>query len=268
MPDIVDRITAGHRPLAETLPGTDRIASITVAMDVSGRFGCFMPPYTGVEGMSLPLPFHSTGRGIFDQFMCKPDRFHWYVERIDVLPFGPDQPPFPQYQTIKRNDIKDTIPLKSVRDALNCGAPLETIRCDATDQNEKGRTQRSLTMVHNVKYRLHARIVPYDHHADPRDVIAWCEQFLRKAHRGACRQQPFLGMKDLIAECELVDPRTPTTIVDWSASLGIIPYDSFDLSRPGDQWSEIRRSYISGQVRHGTMLLPHYDSDDVLKEGH
>ncbi|GFP21259.1 CRISPR-associated protein Cas5d [Candidatus Hakubella thermalkaliphila] len=233
-------------------------------LKVWGELACFTRPELKVERFSYPVITPSAARGIYDAIYCQPAEFRWQLTRIEVLAY-------PRYIALRRNEVKDKAPSSMI--ILRWMEGKEEVKPIFADDNPpddtKGRTQRQTMALKNVCYRLHAYIRPWP--GLEARLPALEAQFRRRASQGKCIYQPYLGCREFPAYFELVEPgaqmETPPPI---DLDIGLMLYDVFDLSRPGkpldtanDELPSI--SLFRAEVRNGTVTVPDYESDAVLK---
>jgi len=233
-------------------------------LHVWGDFACFTRPELKVERYSYPFITPSAARGVFDAILCKPARdpteaqFRWQVTRIEVL--SP-----PSYIALRRNEVHQDLPaLRTIErwmDGRDQPSPL------LADEMGKGclRTQRQTMALRDVRYRLHARIIPWPRHADR--LHCFEAQFIRRAAAGKCFYQPYLGCREFPGFFEPVAPDAPgPPPCSWDTDdLGLMLYDVFDLSGPGGPTAPPSVSLFRPVVRGGVVEVPPYESPDVLK---
>ncbi len=236
-------------------------------LKVWGDLACFTRPEMKVERFSYPVMTPSAARGILDAIYCKPNKdprnaeFRWQVTAIEIL-----KPP--KYITLKRNEIKDKISVKS--SWMNGLEAPEPCWADGTKDllgtDAKGRTQRQTLALKDVRYRIHAKIAPWPGFENR--IKGMNSQFQRRASNGKCIFQPYFGCREFPAFFELVqlDQETERP-VDLDLDLGLILYDVFDLSRPGSCDDRPSISLFHAKVRKGVLTIPDYGSDEVLKNG-
>lgn len=235
------------------------------ALHVWGDFACFSRPELKVERFSYPLIAPSAARGIYDAIYCKPNRdptqaqFRWQITRIEVL-----RPP--KFIALRRNEVKEKVSVRNVTDWMEGKADPEPILADAdkaiTGADTKGRTQRQTMALKDVDYRLHARLVPWPGHESKQASLE--AQFLRRAEGGKCVWQPYFGCREFPAFFEPADPEGEPPC-DWSADLGFMLYDVFDLSRPGDAFAPPVISVFHARVNRGVLDVPAFDDPAVLR---
>lgn len=245
----------------------------THTLEVWGDLACFTRPEMKVERFSYPVITPSAARGIFDAIYWDGKRerggirpyFYWQITRIEMLEV-------PRYIALRRNEVKDVVPGTSILNKWMSGDVLpEPLWADGgkdelgTDQ--KGRTQRQTMALKNVRYRLHARIVPKSGN-DPAKLNA-C--FVRRAKHGKCFQQPYFGCREFPAFFEYLDPAhtasaTPPLALDQN--FGLMLYDVFDLEREvvGEKDAPAI-SLFEARMVGGGIDVPAYASAAVKKIG-
>jgi CRISPR-associated protein Cas5d len=241
------------------------------ALDVRGDFACFSRPELSVERYSYPVPTPSAARAIFESVYFKPE-FRWQVERIESR-FQP------AYIALRRNEVKDKISERAVVSAMK-GEELEPIWADGDKStlgtDMKGRTQRQTMALRSPQFRIHARIVPRAGQEDKQR--AFDQQFIRRASQGKCFAQPALGCKEFVAFFRLVTDLSQEwkAATDWSQSLGLMLYDTFDLrtnnhapliADPRLGWKKLQPfvTLFRAEVKQGVLDIPAYDDPAVLK---
>jgi CRISPR-associated protein Cas5d len=226
---------------------------------VWGDFACYARPELKVERFSYPSPPHSAARGVFDAIYAKPKEFRWQVERVELLAT-------PSYISLRRNEVKEKVSVAAVEQWAKGHKAPEPIWADGDrallGSDEKGRTQRQTMALRNVRYRFHATIQPWP--GFERQLAAFEAQFRRRAASGKCFFQPYLGCREFAAYFELAAGSGPPP-VPWSADLGLMLYDVFDLSRPGTGDDAPAISLFRARVENGVMRLPRYEDAAVIK---
>lgn len=234
-------------------------------LEVWGDLACFTRPELKVERFSYPVITPSSARGIFDAIYWKPSsdgkaaEFCWQVTRVEIL--APMR-----YIALRRNEVKDKVPVAAVKKWMRGKAEPEPLLADATKDmtgnDQRGRTQRQTMALKNVRYRLHAQVRPWPGFESRLQGIE--AQFRRRASSGKCFYQPYFGCKEFAAWFELVGPDTPAAEpIAQDMDLGLMLFDVFDLSSPGSAASHPSISLFHARVRGGILDIPDYDSDQV-----
>jgi CRISPR-associated protein Cas5d len=135
--------------------------------------------------------------------------------------------------------------------------------------DKEGRTQRQTMALKDVAYYLYGRICPWPGFEDR--LSAQEAQFRRRASQGKCIYQPYFGCREFPCYFELVEPAADLEPpLDWTLDIGLMLYDVFDLSRPGQPLDTGRNelpsiSLYRAREEKGVLKIPPYESDDVLK---
>ena len=214
-----------------------------IQVEVWGDFACFSQPFAKVERMTYPFPTPSAARGILSAIYCKPLEFYWQINRIEVL--NPIR-----YISFRRNEVKSTISGRN---------PIYT---------DDERTQRQTVALRDVRYRFTATIVPRVCTAGAKgrkfDVKALCEQARRRIRGGKAFFQPGLGLREFTAYFEEPSNRKP--IPDTRDKV-LMVYDVFDFPRDVEVSAKTtpKLSLYYARMDHGVILVPPYDSPEVLK---
>lgn len=227
-------------------------------LEVWGELACFSRPELKVERFSYPVITPSAARGIFDAIYNKRTEFRWQVSRIELLSA-------PSYIALRRNEVKQKVNTNAVRTWMD-GADVEPIWADGDSSiysmDTKGRTQRQTMALREVRYRLHAEILPWPDHQHRQRALE--DQFTRRASKGKCFHQPYFGCREFPAYFEI--PRDSSgPPVAYSADLGFMLYDVFDLARQGTSEGAPAISVFHARVVDGVLDVPEYTSDLVKK---
>lgn len=233
-------------------------------LEVSGEFACFTRPEMKVERVSYDIVTPSAARAIFEAILWKP-AIRWRVTRIDVL--APIR-----WASVRRNEVG------KVASPRSSGIFIED-----------DRQQRAALVLRDVRYRLHAEFdfIPPERRAavcnpvpewldDPAEACdlrkpdarpdeteaKYAAMFERRARKGQCFNQPYLGCREFSCDFRLVDPlaepATPPAELAGTHNLGWMLYD-LDFSNPAD----IKPMFYRPKMADGTVCVPHPDSEEV-----
>jgi CRISPR-associated protein Cas5d len=238
-----------------------RMMTTTHSLHVWGNLACFSRPDAGkVERFSYPLITPSAARAIFEAILWKP-RFRWQVTRIEVL-----KPP--RYIALRRNEVKNKAPSEQTIRSWMTGA--ETVRpiwadgaSDSLGTDQEGRTQRQTMALKDVAYVLHAELRPWPDAAA--DGVGLDAQFQRRAARGQCIYQPYLGCREFPAYFRVPEPDEKFEAYPLNLDLGWMLYDVFDLRKRGTSRDSPFISLFQAKVTDGVAVVPEYESPDVVK---
>ncbi|HOK67606.1 MAG TPA: type I-C CRISPR-associated protein Cas5c [Anaerohalosphaeraceae bacterium] len=167
--------------------------SFGVKLRVWGKYACFTRPEMKVERVSYDVITPSAARGILEAIYWKP-AIRWVVDRIHVLK------PI-RFLNIRRNELSGKIPLKSVKTAMKDGrSPLEVFI-------ENDRQQRAAMILRDVDYVIEAHF-EYTGKEDTEDG-KHLDMFNRRARKGQCFMQPYLGCREFPASFRLLENEEP-----------------------------------------------------------
>lgn len=242
-------------------------------LEVGGEYACFTRPEMKVERVSYDVITPSAARAIFDAILWKP-AIRWRITRIEVLATI-------RWVSVRRNEV-------------GCVASLHSAGIFVED----ARQQRAGLFLRDVKYRLHAEfdfIPPYQRGQVQNPVPEWlvdsgetgelcrpdvlpgeteakyAAMFERRARKGQCFNQPYLGCREFSCQFGLVDSVAESTL--WPAEcqtpdlgfgvprdLGFMFYD-FDFSDPTD----LKPMFFRAILDNGVIAVPHPDSEEVRR---
>lgn len=166
----------------------------TFCLEVSGPFACFTRPEMKVERVSYDVMTPSAARAVFESILWKPE-IRWRVQRIEVLK------PL-RWVNLRRNEVSAVVSSRNVQQAMQTGSG--TLALYVEDE----RQQRAGYFLRDVAYRLHAdlSLVPGKANAP---LIKYTEMFARRASKGQCVNQPYLGCREFSADFKLVPADAP-----------------------------------------------------------
>jgi CRISPR-associated protein Cas5d len=214
-------------------------------LEVRGDFACFTRPEMKVERVSYDVITPSSIRSIFEAILWKP-AIRWVPERIEVLA------PL-KWTSVRRNEVGSKISVGTTRSAMNGG------RGDIALYVEEDRQQRAALLLRDVRYRLHARMEMTDKIGAEETPVKFAEMFARRAEKGQCVHQPYLGCREFACEFLLIDPASnPSTPIQESRDLGWMLYD-LDFSDPGD----LKPRFFKATLENGVVLIPDWNSPAV-----
>ena len=192
----------------------------TFCLEVSGDLACFTRPEMKVERVSYEVITPSAARAIFEAIFWKP-AIRWQVLRVEVL-----RPV--RWTNLRRNEVASVVPAGNVQQAMKAGRGMLALYAD------EDRQQRASLLLREVAYRLHADLVVREDREDPEPPAKFFEMFERRATRGQCVNQPYLGCREFAARWRLVTDadREPAPIPD-TRELGWMLHD-LDFKNPTD----------------------------------
>ena len=210
----------------------DARLSNPIRLRVWGEGACFTRPEMKVERVSYEVMTPSAARGVLEAILWKPE-MHWQVLAIDVLhPI--------QFAEIRRNEVDRR------------ASPSTTLII------EDARQQRAMLYLVDVAYTIHAAIELTDK-AGPDDTLTKYHQtFIRRASKGQCFSQPYLGTREFAASFKLIpDNSTGPQPIDETRDLGFVFYD-FDYAQ-----TPPRPQFFHAQLDKGRLKAPDPDSEEL-----
>lgn len=209
----------------------------TLCLKVWGDYACFTRPEMKVERVSYDVITPSAARAIFEAILWKPE-IRWTVTKIEVLrPI--------KWISVRRNEV-------------GAIATEETAKEKGGLYIEDNRQQRAGLFLRDVAYRLHARFdvvdgsghihrypelrgryAPEPEEGLPENPAKYLAIFQRRARKGQCFNQPYLGCREFSAYFELVeDPEAsarlePPIAMDKDFGWMLHDLDYADGMKPG-----------------------------------
>lgn len=180
-------------------------------LEVAGDFACFTRPEMKVERVSYDVITPSAARSVFEAILWKP-AIRWKVRKIEVLK------PI-HWISVRRNEVAAKASVRNAQTAMGAG------RGNLALYIEEERQQRAGLFLRDVAYRLHAELLPVGEDA-LKNPAKYREMFQRRAEKGQCVNQPYLGCREFAARFRLVDDPTsePAPLAE-SRDLGWMLYD-------------------------------------------
>ncbi len=226
-------------------------------LEVWGPIACFTRPELKVERVSYDVITPSAARAIFEAIFWKP-AIRWQVTKIEVL--NPIK-----WTSIRRNEVG------AVASATTM-APIFI---------EKERQQKNTLMLQDVRYRIWAKLefIPMWKRAESKNPLIDKEEkeflrkdenpgkynamFERRASKGQCFNQPYLGTRECSASFRLVNPEQEelSAPINENRDLGLMLYDmdfEGNLEKPDAM-------FYHAIMENGVILVPPRDSKEVLR---
>ena len=214
-------------------------------LEVSGDFACFTRPEMKVERVSYDLITPSAARAVFEAILWKP-AIAWRPTRVEVMK------PI-RWISLRRNEVGAVVPMGSVKSAMNRGAG--SIGLYIEDE----RQQRAGLFLRDVAYRLHADLEVRSDAGSNNPPAKFWEMFERRAARGQCVNQPYLGCREFACDFRLVDqPASATPPIAESRDLGWMLYD-LDFADPAAP----KPRFFRAELKDGVLDLPDWNDPEV-----
>ncbi len=242
--------------------------SKSYCLEVSGDFACFTRPEMKVERVSYDVMTPSAARAVFEAIVWKP-AIRWRVTKIEVLK------PI-KWISVRRNEVGAVASTRNVQVAMSAGSG------DLGLYVEDERQQRAGLFLRDVAYRIHAYFdlrdpgfhkphfphlpkVPINRGEDDllalpdNNAVKFMSMFERRASRGQCVNQPYLGCREFACSFRLIeDVRAEPSPIRETRDLGWMLYD-LDYSDPADP----KPRFFQARLDSGAVTVPAWESEEV-----
>ena len=207
-------------------------------LEVSGPFACFTRPEMKVERVSYDVMTPSSARSIFEAILWKP-AIRWRVHRIEVLK------PI-RWINLRRNEVSAVVSTRNVQQAMTAGSGNVGLYIEDEGQ------QRAGYFLRDVAYRIHADLQLV---AGNEPVAKYNEMFARRASKGQCVNQPYLGCREFAADVRLVTSETPpATPIGDTRELGWMLHD-LDFTHAADP----QPRFFNAKMVNGVINVPPFE---------
>ena len=208
-------------------------------LEVSGPFACFTRPEMKVERVSYDVMTPSAARSIFEAILWKP-AIQWRVHRIEVLK------PI-RWINLRRNEVSAVVSTRNVQQAMSAGSGQLALYI------EDERQQRAGYFLRDVAYRIHADLSLATGCNEP--LMKYTEMFTRRATKGQCVNQPYLGCREFAAAFSLVAPDAPGAMpIGDTRELGWMLHD-LDFTHPADP----QPRFFNAKMMAGVIEVPPFE---------
>jgi CRISPR-associated protein Cas5d len=198
-----------------------------------------------VERVSYDVMTPSAARAIFEAILWKP-AIQWHIRKIEVL--NPVR-----WISLRRNELGSIIPLGNVQKAMKGSA--DSLACYIEDD----RQQRAGLLLRDVKYRIHGDFSLTKHAEAADNPGKFAEMFRRRANKGQCFNQPYLGCREFSCSFKLIDDASSQQLpICVDHDLGWMLYD-LDFSEPTNP----KPLFFKAQLQQGVLHVPEITSQEV-----
>jgi CRISPR-associated protein Cas5d len=227
-------------------------------LEVSGPYACFTRPEMKVERVSYDVITPSAARAVFDAILWKPAIF-WRVKKIEVL--APIR-----WISVRRNEVGGIASPRKSQIFV-----------------EDDRQQRAGLFLRDVKYRLFAEFefippdkrsqmvnpVPdYLHDTEEMEIVRkdetpakYAAMFERRAIKGQCFNQPYLGCREFSAKFRLVNIQAePAMPISETRDFGWMLYD-MDFANPSD----LKPLFYRAKMENGVITVPDRSNSEEVR---
>jgi CRISPR-associated protein Cas5d len=194
-----------------------------ISLKVWGPIALFTRPENKVERVSYDVMTASAARAMLEAVYWKPE-IQYHVEAIEVL--NPIK-----YLSVKRNEINKL--MKKRQSHIDVNDPYN-------------RTQRMSVFLKDVSYIIRASIEKI---RSDEPMAKHVSIFKRRADKGQCKYQPYLGTRECIAYFDLPDGTEKP--IQQSCDLGIMLQDMYYI---GD--GEAIPMFVPLKMEQGVVRIP------------
>ena len=217
----------------------------TYCLELSGPYACFTRPEMKVERVSYDVMTPSAARACFEAILWKP-AIRWHVRRIEVLK------PI-RWINLRRNEVSGVVSGRNVETAMKNGTG------ELAQYIEEERQQRAGLFLREVAYRVHADLEVLPGAAPDNTPMKFQEMFARRAAKGQCVNQPYLGCREFAAAFRLVDDlAAEPPPVDETRDLGFMLHD-LDFTHPDAP----QPRFFRASMDNGVVNVPAWNSEEV-----
>lgn len=223
-------------------------------LEVWGAYACFTRPELKVERVSYDVMTPSAARAIFESIFWKP-AIRWQVTKIEVL--NPIK-----WCNIRRNEVG----------AVASKNPVYI---------EEKRQQKNSLLLQDVRYRIWAKLefIPQWKRKESKNPLIDGEEvellrkdenpgkynamFERRARKGQCFNQPYLGTREFSASFRLVDAENDVldNPIQESRDLGLMLYD-MDFEKNVEKPDAM---FYRAKMENGVIIVPPRNGEEVLR---
>jgi len=213
-------------------------------LELAGPWACFTRPEMKVERVSYDVMTPSAARACFEAILWKP-AIRWHVRCIEVLK------PI-RWMNLRRNEVASTVSMHNVISAMSSPRDLGIYI-------EDDRQQRAGLFLRDVAYRVHADMEFIPARDMGATAMKYHEMFARRASKGQCVNQPYLGCREFAAAFRLVgDVGAEPAPLAETRDLGFMLHD-LDFSNPTDP----QPHFFHARLENGAVMVPARDGAEV-----
>jgi CRISPR-associated protein Cas5d len=217
----------------------------TYSLEVSGDYACFTRPEMKVERVSYDVMTPSSARAVFESILWKP-AIRWHVTQIEVLK------PI-KWISVRRNEVGAVVSVRNAQEAMHKGAGWLGLNV------EDERQQRAGLFLRDVAYRIHAHFELLPNAGENNTPGKFLDMFERRAEKGQCVNQPYLGCREFACAFRLMDDAQPSTAaIAETRDLGWMLYD-LDYA----QATAPQPRFFRASLENGVLRVPAWDSEEI-----
>ncbi len=244
-----------------------------VTLRIWGERACFTRPEMKSERVSYDVITPSAARGFLEAIYWKPS-IRWVIDRIHTMKQV-------KFENIRRNELSSKVPFTNVTGIMKhskvkgCGEGQSMLPfADASDAKKKkakalrvfiedDRQQRASMILRDVEYIIEAHFEGLAE--DGFNTGKHLDIFKRRARKGQCFNQPYLGCREFSGAFELIEGDIPVSQIQGEKDLGWMLYDMHfsDLDKRGIR--KIIPMFFHAKMLNGIIDVPSVDSLEVKR---
>ncbi|MGP5792109.1 type I-C CRISPR-associated protein Cas5c [Psychrobacter celer] len=227
-------------------------------IEVWGDFALFTRPEMKVERVSYPVITPSACRAIFEAIIWKP-AIEWQIKRVEIL--SPIK-----WLSVRRNEVGTKLSTRNAQSMMNGKG-----KNDYAIIIDDNRQQRASLLLKDVRYRIYADFIMTDKAGKADNRVKFTQMFERRAKKGQCFYQPYLGCREFSAHFEYIelnknnqplfeDSENNITPIAENQDMGYMLYD-LDFSTIDDP----QPMFFHAQMKDGVISIPDKNSHEVKR---
>lgn len=227
-------------------------------IEVWGDFALFTRPEMKVERVSYPVITPSACRAIFEAILWKP-AIEWQIKRVEIL--SPIK-----WLSVRRNEVGTKLSTRNAQSMMNGKG-----KNDYAIIIDDNRQQRASLLLKDVRYRIYADFEMTDKAGKADSRVKFVQMFERRAKKGQCFYQPYLGCREFSAHFEYIEldknnqplfksVRNNITPIAENQDMGYMLYD-LDFSSVDDP----QPMFFHAQMKDGIISIPDKNSREVKR---
>lgn len=221
---------------------------MSFCIEIKADFALFTRPEFKVERVSYEIPTPSALRAVYQAILWKP-AIEWQIDKIEVI--NPIK-----WISFRRNELKKIVQVNKLRNAEKGK--------EFTKYIETDRIQRASMMLKDVRYRVHAHFDLTDRAGNSDSEAKFAEMFRRRAGKGQCIYQPYLGTRECSCSFILVENTKAENLdspINESKDLGFMLYD---MKYSGNDGKGNIPMFFRAKMDKGVIIVPDKNSREVL----
>lgn len=209
--------------------------SYGIRIECWGKYACFTRPEMKVERVSYDVMTPSAARGLVESIFWHPG-LRYVIDEIDVM--SPIR-----FTNVRRNEVKSKLSANIAASRAKSGQAMYLVTREDIQQ-------RAAEILKDVRYCITVHFNMTDRANASDNPGKFREMLCRRARKGQCYHQPYLGCREFPAGFRLVEEDEAVVPYPVTRDLGYMLYD-MDYSRP----DEITPQFFRARLVDGVLDL-------------